>query len=297
VTELRLLKDVGQAGDLVFFGVDRDLCRRFGPPGSGAASFLRDRTRVMLPWTQTCGEPCHDVGVLGAGGEPPETLVQNIFLIAEYATSLGMRPAMVGCDHTASLPCLRGLQKARGGELHYLYLDAHLDLGLHSPSGDLHNGNFVNTLRGAPGIRSITNLGARCWSTFAPEYQALGDLRFLPGDQAPWAPERLDDFLAPLKGQAVYVSLDADVLDPASVPGLLNCPEPFGLTLQGLLECCQWIARHCEVVGGDLCELCPHEPSLGLEQGIMRCFHALFSRPRPTLETPIPPLGDNPGLS
>ena len=83
--------------------------------------------------------------------------------------------------------------------------------------------------------------------------------------------------LAPLRASAVYVSIDADVLDPACAPHV-SCPEPFGMALEELFELCAWIGGACNVVGADLCELVPTPESLGVEQALMRCLHALFPK-------------------
>ena len=240
---------------------------------------MRQSTQGMLPWTQAFGEPCHDVGLLSSEEGGPELMVKNIFLISEYIRSLGMRPALVGCDHTASLPCLKGTQQALGSDLHYIYLDSHLDLGLHSTTEDVHNGNFVSHIKKSPGVLSVTNIGGRSWSSFSPVYRNIEGFTSVGGSAEPITPESLAQDLAWLKGQPVYISIDADVLDPSSAPGILSCPEPFGLSLRELLAVCQWLSRHCNVVGGDLCEILPQADSQGSEQGLMRCFHALFNRP------------------
>jgi len=295
VVELCHLEAVGKSGDLVFFGADQDLNRRYGAPNTGGAAFVRHSTQGMLPWTQACGEPCHDVGLLTSAEGGPEVLVQNLFLISEYIRSLGMRPALIGSDHTTSLPCLRGTQKALGSELHYIYLDAHLDLGLHCASEDVHNGNFVSHIQRSTSIRSVTNIGGRSWSTFSPVYSQIEGFVSLPGGTEPFSLQRLAEGLSGLEGQPVYVSIDADVLDPSAAPGILNCTEPFGFSMRELLAVCQWLAQHCDVVGGDLCEIMPQDPSRGAEQGLMRCFHALFSRPKPPMEAANPPLGAKSG--
>jgi len=81
--------------------------------------------------------------------------------------------------------------------------------------------------------------------------------------------------LAWLRHRPVYVSIDADVLDPTGAPNVC-CPEPFGLAPSDLLAICKWLGESCEVVGADLCEPMPSPQSLRSEQVLMRCLHALF---------------------
>ena len=73
----------------------------------------------------------------------------------------------------------------------------------------------------------------------------------------------------------MYVSLDADVLDPFCMPNAC-CPEPLGMQSGELLAVCQWIGSHCQVVGGDLCAVLPARRSGGSEQALMRCLCTLL---------------------
>ena len=85
----------------------------------------------------------------------------------------------------------------------------------------------------------------------------------------------LIEHLSDLRGSRVYVSLDADVLDPSCIPNT-PCPEPFGLQTSELLALCQWIGKACDVVGADLCEILPAERTAQSEQALTRCLLDLF---------------------
>src|ERR1700722_10643063 len=66
VIELEELHLHGGPGDVVFFGVDCELNRRFGDANPGAASFLREYTACMAPWTSSHGAACQDIGIITA---------------------------------------------------------------------------------------------------------------------------------------------------------------------------------------------------------------------------------------
>lgn len=270
---LERLAGASQPGDAVFFGLDRELGRRFGQGNAGAASFVRDHTAGMMPWTRACAGRCHDVGIVTAAA--PEAATREVTAIARYISAIGRRPALIGCDHTASLAAALGTASGAGPIPVYLYFDAHLDLGLHDQGAALHNGNFVDRLMQSGQVGRVINVGARSWSRFDPVYQQVPGLTCLPGGLPPVAVSTLLEGLSGLAGSKLYVSIDADVLDPASAPNV-SCPEPFGLSPAELFALCDWIGQSCTVIGADLCEIVPAGPTLGSEQVLMRCLHALF---------------------
>ena len=276
VVELEKLHLLGRPGDVVFFGIDAEILRGFGAPNAGAATFVRDNTMCMMPWTQTCARPSYDIGIVT--DKQPEIAQQRAESIARYIASLGCRPVMIGCDHSASLPALTGTLNGGGRTLTYLYFDAHFDLGLHAPTDRLHNGNFVGRILRMEQVSRVINIGGRSWSSFVPVYREVPGFTGIVGGVPPVAAAAVIERLAGLKGGPVYVSIDADVLDPSCAPNV-PCQEPFGMTASDLFTICRWIGRSCEVVGADMCEMMPSKQSLGSEQALVRCLHELFPKP------------------
>ncbi len=273
VVALERLAEASRPGDAVFFGVDTELGRRFGQGNPGAASFVRDRTLCMMPWTQACAGRCHDVGVVTAG--QPEAAMREVTAIARYLAKIGRRPTLIGCDHTASLPAVLGTAAGAGPLPVYLYFDAHLDLGRHDQGVTLHNGNFIDRLLDSGQVGRVINVGARSWSRFDPAYRDVPGLTCIPGGVPAQSAAAVIEQLGVLRGTRLYVSIDADVLDPSAAPNVC-CPEPFGLRPTELFAVCDWLGHACTVVGADLCEVVPKEPTLASEQALMRCLHALY---------------------
>jgi agmatinase len=56
----------------------------------------------------------------------------------------------------------------------------------------------------------------------------------------------------------VYVTIDADVLDPSIMPAV-GTPEPDGMSWQQILTIIEAVGLHKHVVGFDLMEFCPGE--------------------------------------
>jgi len=285
VMPLEQMVEVAPARAVGFFGLDRELNRRYGSPNRGAASFVRQRTALMMPWLQRQGAACYDLGVLSV--DQPALAAGAISRISATLARRNLRPALIACDHTASLAHLTGMLEGSTLAPTYLYFDAHFDLGYLAPSDETHNGNFVDRLLGLERVRGAVNIGGRAWSTFAPIFADLPKFRCIPGGPPLLEAGEIIRQLAPLAGAPVYVSLDADVVDPAFAPNV-SCPEPFGLSFSTLLTVCAWLGRNCRVIGGDLCEIMPSDHSLGSEQALMRCFCALFGVPSTAATLPDP---------
>jgi len=250
-------------GDACFFGVDSEICRRFGTANGGAAAFIRSASARMRPWTQRERPGATDVGVLSG---PPAQVLEETLLLGARLAGRGFVPVAVGCDHTVSYAHALGVCRERRAT--YVYLDAHLDLGLHDerPGPALHNGNFVGALARSGRFEALVNVGARAWSTYGEAYAGPTGVDVVRSAD----PEAL----AFLRGRDVYVSLDTDVLDPAFVPNVC-CREPLGFTPREVLGVLGWLRRHCRVVGADVSELLPDAQQGHTAEVAMRCVHEL----------------------
>ncbi|HOX29239.1 MAG TPA: arginase family protein, partial [bacterium] len=235
--ELAELRRTERKGDLVFLGFDKELSRHFGDCNSGAAAFVREKTFCMMPWTQEFAAPSHDIGIVTCGDL--DLAIKAISVFCGHIATLGCRPILVGCDHTASLAAALGVAFSSEKPPVYLYFDAHLDLGLHNVTPNLHNGNFVNFLLKSDRIAEVVNVGSRCWSSFVPVYDNVPRFSIVKGGVPHVPPEKMIEQLSSLKGRTLYVSLDADVLDPSCAPNV-SCPEPFGMSAMELFEVCNW---------------------------------------------------------
>ncbi|MCX4547646.1 arginase family protein [Streptomyces sp. NBC_01500] len=246
-----------------FFGVDLDISRRFGDNSDGAATFVRRWSARMRPWARRYRPSAIDVGILsGDAGD----MVRGISEIYSTVFAAGYVPVVIGGDHTVSYP-VAVTAAARHQDLTYVYLDAHLDLGLHlDGSGEVHNGNFVAALAAGGAFREVVNVGARAWTTYDDPYGPGGPVTVIR-DVDPGA-------LSALRGRKVHVSLDVDVLDPVYVPNT-GSKEPFGASPEQVRRVMAWIADNCTVVSADVSELVPDPAHRETAEIAMRCIHEL----------------------
>lgn len=254
----------GQVGDLVFFGCDIEINRRYGLANAGAASFVRANTA-----TESAAPGIYDAGAI-ASADPAEA-VREIAAAARMVAGFGGLPILVACDHTASIGALLGSSSGSYDEVPmYVYFDAHFDLGRNCDADDLlHNGGFVGEILRQKWARGAVNVGGRSLTTKVA-YPATPDFISIPTNQS----AAIIDRLAPLAGQTIYVSIDADVLDPDLAPNV-SCPEPDGMSADTLLACCRWLGQNCRIIGADLTEILPATYSQNSEQLLMMCLLAL----------------------
>jgi agmatinase len=153
----------------------------------------------------------------------------------------------LGGDHFVSYPLLRA-QAARHGPLSLVHLDAHSDTWA---SDDHNHGPCSITRKGM--MRPTQSKSIRAGSRRTP---AILDARWLSiraacGSRA----------YGPWWGQAAYLTLDIDFLDPAYAPGT-GTPVIGGPTTHQARELL-FALRGLNVVGGDQVEVAPPYDALG----------------------------------
>lgn len=268
--DLQFLTEFGQVGDLVFFGCDIEINRRYGFANAGAANFVRAKT-CMAELTLS---GTYDLGTI-ASSDPADALTE-IGAIARIIARFGGLPVLIACDHTASLGGLLGSMSDHSEAPVYVYFDAHFDLGRNCASDDLlHNGGFVGEILRQKWARYAINVGGRSMATKLA-YPATPGFFNISASSSKTA---IIALFASLAGKTIYVSIDADVLDPIHAPNV-SCPEPNGMNADDLLACCHWLGQNCKVVGADLTEVLPSSESRDSERLFMLCLLAL--------KTPIP---------
>ena len=185
----------------------------------------------------------------------PEDMVNRVYRIARGLLDQRKFVVMLGGEHSLTLGAARAFKEAFPG-LSVLQLDAHADLR------DEYLGTRYShacVMRRIQELCPITHVGIRSLSR--------EERQFITQNKSPvfYMPELTEDknfekqVLASLGGD-VYVTIDADVLDPSIMPAV-GTPEPGGLGWQQLLGIIKTVATHKRVVGFDLMEFCPRESS------------------------------------
>jgi agmatinase len=241
---------------------------RFGPQAIRTTDYLpHDGERPSMALGV---DPLIDLGVVDLGdvempsGDTELSLKRLEDRVTEIAAA-GVVPVILGGDHTIALPDVTGIARHVGwGRVAVLHFDAHADTG-DSQFGSLHgHGTPMRRLIESGACRGdrFIQIGLR---GYWPEPETLhwmaeqGMRSFEMGEiVARGLDAVLDEAIALAKNDcdAVFLSVDVDVVDPGSAPGT-GTPEPGGLTSRQLLDAIRRIAMETNLAGIDVVEVSP----------------------------------------
>lgn len=215
-------------------------------------------------------DPLKDLGVVDLGDvEMPsgdtelslQRLEDRVFQVARA----GAIPVVLGGDHTIALPDVTALARAVGwGRVSVIHFDAHAD------TADIQFGSLHG--HGTPMRRLIESGACR-----GDRFIQIGLRGYWPeGETLDWMADQgmrsfemseitrrgldavLDEAFALALDDcdAVFLSVDVDVVDPGSAPGT-GTPEPGGLTSRQLLDAVRRIGMELPLAGMDVVEVSP----------------------------------------
>lgn len=241
---------------------------RFGPQAIRITDYLpHDGARPSLALGV---DPLVDLGVVDLGDVemPSGDTERSLGALEELVTSVaraGVIPIVLGGDHTIALPDVTGVARHVGwGRVAVIHFDAHAD------TGDTQMGSLYG--HGTP-MRRLIESGACRGDRFLqiglrgywPEPETLDWMaaQGMRSFEMSEIVERgldavLDEALAIAASEcdAIFLSVDVDVVDPGSAPGT-GTPEPGGLTSRQLLDAVRRIAMEGNLAGMDVVEVSP----------------------------------------
>ncbi|HET9690384.1 MAG TPA: agmatinase [Acidimicrobiales bacterium] len=241
---------------------------RFGPQAIRTTDYLpHDGSRPSLALGV---DPLTDLAVVDLGDVDMapgavEAALAALDTVVTRVASAGLLPVVLGGDHSITWPDATGVARAVGwGRLALVHFDAHAD------TADLQGGSLYG--HGTPMRRLIESGAVR-----GDRFFQVGLRGYWPGPETlAWMADQgirsyemaevverglvpvLDEVLAAaLDGcDAVFLSVDVDVVDPGHAPGT-GTPEPGGLSGRELLDAVRRICMHAPVAGVDVVEVSP----------------------------------------
>ncbi|MBN3560760.1 arginase family protein [Aliamphritea spongicola] len=200
--------------------------------------------------TVDCGNLTYD----GRDYEPFAAWQKSVF---ETLWKNNMQVFALGGDHGITTPALQALG-VLNKDVHVVHIDAHLDW-----RDDVQGvkGGYSSPLKRAselPWISGMTQIGMRgTGSARQPEVEAA---RAWGSNIITAAQVHRDGVEAVIqqlpKDQLVYLTIDADGLDPSHMPAVLG-PVPGGLYTEQVTALIHAIARNNQLVGMDIVEIAP----------------------------------------
>ncbi len=195
-----------------------------------------------------------DVGDVAIQGSDTEANYERITGAARGIVERGALLAAIGGDHSISFPLGCGMEQL--GAFDVVHIDAHADFLDDLDGARLTGASQLRRLAELPFVGTVTALGIR--NVDRPEIDGMRDLggRWATArDVVEGGPEAVVRETVP-ETDALYVSIDIDVLDSSIVPGV-SLPEPGGISYRELRAILVEVARRGRVIGFDLVELNP----------------------------------------
>jgi agmatinase len=241
---------------------------RFGPQAIRLTDYLPHDG--MRPSMALGVDPLTELKVVDLGDVemPSGDTERSLRALEERVTAIaerGVVPIILGGDHTIALPDVTGIARHVGwGRVSVIHFDAHADTG-DTQFGSLHgHGTPMRRLIESGACRGdrFLQIGLR---GYWPEPETLhwmaeqGMRSFEMGEiVARGLDAVLDEAIAIATSEcdAVFLSVDVDVVDPGSAPGT-GTPEPGGLTSRQLLDAVRRIAMETPLAGVDIVEVSP----------------------------------------
>ncbi|HSN03166.1 MAG TPA: agmatinase [Acidimicrobiales bacterium] len=241
---------------------------RFGPQALRTTDYLPHDG--MRPSLALGVDPLVALGVVDLGDVemPSGETERSLAALEERVTtvaSAGVLPVILGGDHTIALPDVTGVARHVGwGRVAVIHFDAHAD------TGDTQMGSLYG--HGTP-MRRLIESGACRGDRFIqiglrgywPEPETLAwmaEQKMRSFEMAEIVARGLDAVLddalslAADACDAVFLSVDVDVVDPGAAPGT-GTPEPGGLSSRQLLDAVRRIAMESNLAGLDVVEVSP----------------------------------------
>ena len=239
---------------------------RFGPRAIRAAQYtsggLNSLQLDVRPFDELTVVDAGDANIVPAYWERGHAM---IYRKVHEVASTGAIPIVLGGDHSITWPSASAIAEIhRPGSIGIVHFDAHADTAPDSFGQLASHGTPMRRLieSGAVLGRNFVQVGLRGYWPPVPilEWMRAEGMRWHlmteieeRGSEAVVA----DAIAEALEGaDAIYLSVDIDVVDPGSAPGT-GTPEPGGMLPRELLRAVRQIVGKVELAGMDIVEVSP----------------------------------------
>jgi agmatinase len=205
---------------------------------------------VMPPRRIDCGDVPWTNGSYDAHTARVTALIGTLF-------ANGTQVFILGGDHGVTIPVVDALV-ALNRPVHVVHFDAHLDWRTDIDGVPRGYSSPLYWASTRPWISGMTQIGLRGTGSARRQEveaaRAYGSHIFTANAvHAEGLASALDSIP---NGAAVYVTIDADGLDPTEMPGVMG-PVPGGLYFRQIAPFLRALGRKCRIVGGDIVEIAP----------------------------------------
>jgi agmatinase len=241
---------------------------RFGPQAIRLTDYLpHDGSRPHLALGV---DPLVDLGVVDVGDvamPPGETAIslERLEQAVEQLARADSIPVVLGGDHTIALPDATGVARHVGwGRVSVVHFDAHADTGNTQFGSLLGHGTPMRRLIESGAVRGdrFLQIGLRGYWPEPETLAWMAEQGMRSYEMTEVVSRGLDACLSEAfaiatdQCDAVFLSVDVDVVDPGLAPGT-GTPEPGGLSSRQLLDAVRRAAMELPIAGVDVVEVSP----------------------------------------
>jgi agmatinase len=185
----------------------------------------------------------------------PQAMLEKIKRVVQPWVSQGKFICALGGEHSITVALVQAFQ-TRYPDFTVVALDAHADLRESYDGSKLSHACVLRRLYELG--RPLTILGTRSYSKEEADLLWVAPRLKMFKAKELHTPTGWDAALEHLQGIVgpVYLSIDADVLDPGIMPAV-GTPEPGGLSYSQVLSIIETLTKRGPVIGLDLVELAP----------------------------------------
>jgi agmatinase len=202
----------------------------------------------------------------------PRAMLDDVRAEVGDLLAAGVFPVILGGEHSITIGAVEAVREHVPGA-GVLHLDAHADLRDEYEGSRWSHACVMRRVReGGPAV----SVGIRSYSAEEHVYIRAEGLTLHSARSFPDAARNPGGLLADLP-ETVYITLDADVLDPSIMPAT-GTPEPGGLSYRDVNAILDWVSAERRVVGLDIVEHLPIPGLVAPTYLLARLLHRTLGR-------------------
>ncbi len=250
--------------DVVIFGIPYDKGISYRAGAGEAPKMLRKNTLSATPSTERLNY-FDELKILDGGDFVGEDRDEMFFEVESYVENLvknNIKFAMVGGDHSVTIPVEKGISNALEEDFGIIHIDAHMDLCDELAGDKLSHGCVQRRALEMKNVSSLDNMFFIGIRSIEPDEYLLhkeGNINVKTSYDC--YEEGITSVAAQCietmkKFDKVYLTFDIDALDPAYAAGT-GTPQFGGLTSRMVLKLLEELFTNLNIIGFDVVEIAP----------------------------------------
>ncbi|MCS7385592.1 MAG: agmatinase [archaeon GB-1867-005] len=249
-----------EEAEFVVFGVPFDATSTYRPGSRFAPLAIRNAALNLETYSFRSGIDAQELKIHDAGDiisiNDIQSTIKSVSEVTRELLNLGKVPVIIGGEHTITYGAVKAIQNVGA-----VIFDAHLDLRDQYPIGvKWSHATVTRRITELIGSSKVVCVGVRAVCREEYEHAARNELLYVTSHEVieegvKATAEKVKELIDKNEFEKIWLSIDLDVLDPSSAPGVAN-PEPEGLTVKQLLDFISEIINN-KIVGFDVVEATP----------------------------------------